>query len=109
MSAADVAVQKIYGSGRTTDLASHTTTLIIANEEIEDVKKIVKSLEESGLLIKGIIETTKNVAKEQKVGFLPILSRTLASSILGNTLTGKWVIRAGEDTNFEIQKYQIYW
>ena len=82
--------------------------------------KIVKSLEESVLLIKEISETIKNEAEEQKSGFLPILLGTLATSILDNTLTGKGVIRAGEWgnksrlkflmpchplTNFEIQKY----
>ena len=46
--------------------------------------KIVKSLKESGLLIEGISETTKNEAKEQKGGFLPMLLRPLAASILGN-------------------------
>ena len=54
--------QKIYGSGR--------TALIISNEETEGIIKIVKSLEESGLLIKGISETTKNEAKERKGGFV---------------------------------------
>ena len=67
MSAADAAIQKkIYGSGRTLDLASLTTTLMITNEEIEEMN-IVKSLEKSGLLIKGISETIKNEAKEQKI------------------------------------------
>ena len=59
--------------------------------------KIVNSLEESKLLIKGISETIKNEAKEQKGGFLPMLLGTLAHNMLGNTLTGKWVIRAGEN------------
>ena len=58
--------------------------------------KIVKSLEESGLLIKGISETIKNEAKEQKGGFLSILLGTLAASILGNALAGKGVLRVGE-------------
>ena len=54
MSAADAAIQtKIYGSGRPSDLASRTTALIISNEESENIKKIVKSLELSGLLIKN--------------------------------------------------------
>ena len=53
MSAADAAIQKkIYGSG--------ITALIITNEEIEDIMKIVKSLKGSGLLVKKISETTKN-------------------------------------------------
>ena len=51
--------------------------------------KIVKSLEESKLLIKGISETTKNEAKEQKGGFLPMFLGTLAHNMLGNTLTRK--------------------
>ena len=55
--------------------------------------KIVKSIEEAGLLIKGISETIKNEAKEQ-AGFLPMLLGTLAASILANALAGKGVIRA---------------
>ena len=58
--------------------------------------KIVKSLEESGLLIKGISETIKNEAKEQKGGFLSILLGTLAASILGNPLAGKGILRVDE-------------
>ena len=46
--------------------------------------KIVKSLEESGLLIKGIRETIKNEEKEQKGGFLEMLLGTLGASLLGN-------------------------
>ena len=55
----------IYGSG--------TLALIISNEEMEDIIKIVKSREESGLLVKGISETIKNETKEQKEGFLSML------------------------------------
>ena len=51
-------------------------TLIISNEEMDDIMKIVKSLEDSGLLIKGISETIKNDAKEQKRGFLSMLLGT---------------------------------
>ena len=99
MSAADAAIQKkIYGSDRPSDLASRTTPLIISNEETEKIMKIVKSLELSGLLIKGISEKIKNEAKETKWGFLPILLSTLAASILGNVLTAKGVIREGEST-----------
>ena len=57
--------------------------------------KIVKSLEESGLVVKGVSETIKNEGKEQKGGFLQMLLRTLADSLLGSALTGKGVIRAG--------------
>ena len=65
---------------------------------MEDIIKIVKLLEESRLLVKGISETTKNETKEQKGAFLPMLLGTLAASILGNAITGKGVIRAGEGT-----------
>ena len=58
--------------------------------------KIVKSLEKSRLIIKGIIETIKNEVKEQIGRFLSILLGTLPASIIGNILTGKGVIRAGE-------------
>ena len=62
MSAADAAIQKkIYGSGN--------AALMISNEEMEDIMKIVKSLEESGLLVKGINETIKNETKQQKEDF----------------------------------------
>ena len=60
--------------------------------------KVVKSLGESGLLIKGITETIKNEARERKRGFLPMLLGTLAASVLGNALTGRVVIREGEGT-----------
>ena len=91
MSAADAAIQKkIHGSG--------STALIISTEEVKDIMKIVKSLEESGLLIKGISETIKNEAKEQKGGLLSMLLGTLAATLLGSSLAGKRVIGAGEGT-----------
>ena len=62
------------------------------------MKKIVKSLEESGLLIKGVSETIKNEAKEEKGGFLGMLLGTLGASLLGNLLTVKGTIRADEGT-----------
>ena len=46
------------------------TKLIISNEELDDIIKIIKSLEESGLLIKGASKTIKNEAKEKKMDFL---------------------------------------
>ena len=65
--------KKNYGSG--------ITTLIISNEEMEDIMKTVKLLEESGLLVKGISETIKNETKEQKGEFLIMLFGTLPASI----------------------------
>ena len=60
--------------------------------------KIIKSFDESGLLIKSVSETTKNEAKEQKGGFLRMLLGTLAASLLGSALTGRGLIRTGEGT-----------
>ena len=74
------------------------TTLIISNEEMNDIMKIVKSLEESGLLINRVRETIKNEAKEQKGGFLRMLLGTLGASLLGNLLTDKSTIKAGKGT-----------
>ena len=80
----------MFGSGM--------TTLIISNEEMNDIMKIVKFLEESGILIKGVSETIKNEPKGQKERFLSILLGTLGVSLLGNPLTGKDTIRTGEGT-----------
>ena len=63
-SATDAAIhKKIFGSRRPSELALWTTTLITRNEEINNIMNIVKSLEESGLFIKGVSETIKNEAK----------------------------------------------
>ena len=92
-SATDTAIhKKMFGSGRPSDFALRMTTLIISHKEMNDIMKIIKSLEESGLLIKGVSETIKNEAKEQKGGFLNMLLRTLGASLLGNLLTGKGAI-----------------
>ena len=56
---------------------------------MKDVIKIVKSLEDSGLLLKGVSETLQNEVREQKWGFLSMLLGTLAASLLGNILTGR--------------------
>ena len=122
-SAIDAEIQKkIHGSG--------TTTLIISNEEMNDIMKIVQALEDSNILLKGVTKTIKNETKEQKGGFLSMLLGTLGTSLLGNLLAGKGIVRAGSGnkkgkgivragygkrleflmpshplTNFEIQKY----
>ena len=71
-SAADAAIHKII-------FGSSFTTLIISNEEMNNIMKIVKSLEESGLLIKGASETIEKEAKDQKGGFLSMLLGTLGA------------------------------
>ena len=119
-SAADTGIhKKMLGSGN--------TTLIISNKDIEDLIKIVKSLEDSALLLKGITELIQNEVKEQKGGFLSMFLGTLGASLSENLLTrkginkkckginraGEGIVRAGEGnllsphplTNFEIQKY----
>ena len=63
---------------------------------MNDIIKKVKSLDNSGLLLKGVTETVQNEVKEQKGGFLSMLLGTLGASLLGNILTGKGINRAGE-------------
>ena len=79
-------------------LGSGTTTFIISNDEMNDILKIVKSLENSGLLLKGVSETIQHEVKEQRGGFLSMLLGILGASLLGDILSGKGVIRAGEGT-----------
>ena len=84
-SAVDTGIRKnILGSGH-----NNATTLIIPNNEIEDIDKIVKSLEHSALLLKGVTETVQHEVKQQKGGFLSMLLGTLGASLLGNILTGR--------------------
>ena len=95
-SATDAAInKKILGSG-------NHTTLIISNDDMLDLLKIVKSLEDSGILLDGITETVKNEVKEQKGDFLSMSLSTLGVSLLGDllikNLSGRGVIRAGEGT-----------
>ena len=84
--------------------------LVISNEEVKIIKKIVRSLEESGLLIKGVSKTIKNETKQQKGEFLGMLLGTIGARLLGNMLIGKTkipgqrvirkregTIRAGQD------------
>ena len=96
-SAADAGIhKKVLGSG-----SDHNNTiLIISNDEMDDILKIVKSLEDSGVLLKGVSERIQKEAKEQRGGFLSMLLGTLGASLLGDILSkglsGKGVIRAGE-------------
>ena len=92
MSAIDGSIKKkMFGSG--------TTILIISNDEMVDILKIVKSLEDSNVLLKGVSETIQHEAKEQRGGFLSMLLGTLGAFLLGDILSkdlsDKGVIRAG--------------
>ena len=87
ISAVDAGIQrKIHGSG--------ITTLIISNEEMNDIMKIVQALEDSNILLIGVTKTIKNETKEQKGGFLIMLLGTLGASLLGNLLAEKGIVRA---------------
>ena len=84
--------KKIYGS--------ETTTLVISNEEMNDIMKIVQALEDSNILLKDVTKTIKNETKEQKGGFLSMLLGTFGASLLSDLLTkklsGNGTVRAGE-------------
>ena len=87
-SAADSGIhKKILGSG--------ITTLVISNEDMNDIIKIFQALEDSNILLKGVTKTIENKTKEQKGGFLSMLFGTLGASLLGNLLTGKGIVTAG--------------
>ena len=89
MSAIDSGIQKkMRGDG---------IKLMIDNEDMNDIMKIIKALEKSGILLSGIGKTIENEVKEQKGGFLSMLLGTVGASLLGNLLTGgKGIMRAGE-------------
>ena len=88
---------------------SVVTTLIISNEGINDIMKIVKSLEKSGLLIKGVSETIKNEAKGQKGVFLCMLLGALGTSLLGNLWTGNGTITAQSQQNKISSSFNKFW
>ena len=85
MSAIDGSIEKkIHGSG---------IKLIIEEEGMQDIIKIIKELENSDISLKGV---SKNEIKEQREGFLSMLLGNLGASLLGNLLTGKGIMRAGD-------------
>ena len=87
-SAIDTGIRKKkHGSG--------TITLIISNEEINDIMKIGQALKDSNILLKGVTETIKNKTKKQKGRFLSMLLGTLGASLLRNLLARKGIVRAG--------------
>ena len=80
MSAIDGSIQnKIHGSG---------VKLIIEQKDMNDIMKIIKALENSSILLKGVSKTIKNETEEQRGGFLSMLLGTLGTSLLGNLLSG---------------------
>ena len=95
MSAIDARIQKkIHGLGATKGAG---VKLTFEQEDMNDIRKINKSLENSGILLKGVSKTIKNETKEQRGGYLSMLLGTLGASLLGNLLTGgKGIMRAGD-------------
>ena len=89
ISATDGSIQKkINGCG---------VKLIIEQEDMNDIMKIIEALENFGILLKGVTKTIENETKEQRGGFLSMLLGTLGASLLGNLLTGgKGMMRAGD-------------
>ena len=89
ISAIDGSIQKkIHGSG---------VKLIIEQEDMNDIMKVIKAFENSGILLKGVSKSIKHENKEQRGGFLSMLLGTLGASLLGNLLTGgKGIMRAGD-------------
>ena len=87
-SAIDAGIQKkIHGS--------RTTTLIISNDQMNDLIKTVQTLEDFNILLKAVTKTIKIETKEQNRGFVSILLGTFGASLLANLLAGKGVVRAG--------------
>ena len=95
ISAIDGSIQKkIHGSGATKGAGFK---LICEQEDMKDIMKIIKALENSGTLLKGVSKTIKNETKEQRGGYLSILLGTLGASLLRDLLTdGKGIMRAGD-------------
>ena len=96
MSAIDVGIQKkMRGDG---------IKLVVEQEDMNDIIKIIEALENPGILLKGVTKTIENDTKEQRGAILSMLLGTLGASLLGNLLTGRkgivraveGVIRAGE-------------
>ena len=91
-SAADAGIHKKI-------LGLENTTLIVSNKDMDELIKIVKSLEDSGLLLKGVTESVQNEVKEQKEVFLSMLLGTVGASLLRNLLTGKGTFHEGKGVN----------
>ena len=88
-SSPDAGIQKkILGSG--------TATLIVSNEEMNNIMKTVQAMEDSNILLKVFTKIIKSETKEQGGGFLSMLLGTLGASLLGNLLSGKGTVRARE-------------
>ena len=86
-------IKKILGSGK--------TTLIISNEDMNNITKIIQALEDSCILLEGVTKTIKNETKEQKGVVLSMLLNTLGATFLGNLLAVKGIVRTGSGNKKE--------
>ena len=107
MSTIDGSIQKkIHGLG---------VKLIIEEEDMKDIMKIIEAIENSGILLKGVSKTIENETKEQRGKFLSMLLGTLGASLLGNLLTGgkgimrasDGIVRAGEGSGSKKTKFTV--
>ena len=76
-------------------LRSGNIALIISNDEMKDILKTVKSLDDSGLLLEEVTEAIQNEVKKQNWRFLSMLLGTLLIRLLRSIIAGKWIIRVG--------------
>ena len=107
MSAIDGSIQKMIHSSR--------VKLVIEEEDMNDIMKIIEALENSGILLKRVTKTIENETKEQRGGFLGMLLGTLRASLFGNLLTGRkgivrasdGIVRAGEGSKTKKKKFTV--
>ena len=99
-SAIDAGIQKKTHS-------SAKTNLIISNEEMNDIMKIVQALEDFNIFLKRVTKTIKNETKGQKGGFLSMLLGTLGASLLEHLLAGKGIVRAGSENKKEMELQEL--
>ena len=100
-SAMDAGIQKkIRGFG-------NSVTLVMSNQELNDILQVIKGLEHQRMLVKGLSEAVEDEAKEQKGGFLSMLLGTLGASLLGNLMSsGNGYQRAGASYQRAGEGYQ---
>ena len=98
-------MQLLFGSSPPLNLASYTMALIISNEKMNDIMKIVNSYEEFDLLMKVVSETILNEAKKRQISLYVIMYRRwyLLTGLagIGTIRAGKGTIRAGEGPQLE--------
>ena len=95
--------KKKLGSGNPSS-SHNNAVLTISNNKIEDIIKIINTLEHTGLLLTRVTETVQSEVKEQKGGFLSMLLGTLGASLLGNILKGRRAIAKRRNRRDKVEK-----